>query len=98
MTRDPHGPERELGRQAGSAIAFAFAGLLHAVVAFFYFFSGLLAPAWAALVLVAVWVGLAVVIWRWRRRGAIVLAVPFVAATIWGITMYLGDRLLGWTA
>lgn len=93
-----HGPERDLGRQAGSAIAFAFAVLLHGIVGFFYVFSGLLAPAWAVLALVAVWVALAVVIWRWRRRGAVVLAVPFVAAAVWGCTMFLGDRVLGWTA
>lgn len=98
MRSDGHGPERDLGRQAGSAVAFAFAVLLHGLVGIFYISSGLVAPGWAVLVLVAVWLGLAVLVWRWRRRGPVVLAVPFAAAALWWLAVTLGDQLLGWTA
>lgn len=102
MSRDArragHGPERDLGRQAGSAIAFAFAMLLHGLVGIFYISSGLVAPGWAVLVLVAIWIGLGVLLWRWRRRGAVVLTVPFVAAAIWFLVVTAGEQLLGWTA
>lgn len=98
MRREGPEPVRDLGRQAGAGIAFAFAVLLHALVGFFYVFSGLVTPAWAALVLVALWVALGVLLWRWRRRGPVVLAIPFVAAGLWWIAITAGDRLLGWTA
>ena len=95
---DGHGPERDLGRQAGSAIAFAFAVLLHGMVAILYLSSGLFAPGWAVLVLLLAWAAFAGLIWRWRRRGIVVLAVPFLAVGLLLLVATAGEHLLGWTA
>jgi hypothetical protein len=92
---DPH---RDAGRRLGAGIAAAFAALLHGIVGIFYLGSGLVAPAWAVVALVAFWVALAVLIWRGRTRGPVVLAIPFVAAALWWLAITLGESFLGWTA
>lgn len=85
-------------RRAGQIIAIVFGVLLHLVVGFFYLVSGLVAPLWALAVLWLIWIGLAVLMWRWRSSPFRVLATPFVAAAIWWAVITFGDVVLGWTA
>jgi hypothetical protein len=85
-------------RRAGEVIAIVFGVLLHLVVGFFYLVSGLVAPLWALAVLWVIWLALAYLMWRWRTKPFVVLAIPFVAAAIWWGVITLGDVLLGWTA
>lgn len=86
-------------RRAAGLIALVAGGLMHLVVGVFVSSSGLVAPLWAVVLLVAVWAALAVLLWRWhRRRPLATLAIPFVAAAVWWATITLGEQLLGWTA
>jgi hypothetical protein len=70
-----------------------------AAIGLLYLASGLLAPAWAVIVLCALWSGMAVldIVW-FRTRPLLVLAMPFVAWAIWFVALTVGDLLLGWTA
>lgn len=75
----------------------AMAALL--VIGFFYVSAGLVAPLWAVILLVIIWVALVVVGIRWFRRHPLrVLALPLVAVIIWFGVITLGEQLLGWTA
>jgi hypothetical protein len=70
-----------------------------AVIGIFYVSAGLVAPLWAVIVLVIIWVALVVTGVRWfRRRPFHVLLLPVVAVLIWFAVITLGERLLGWTA
>ncbi|MDQ4006864.1 MAG: hypothetical protein M3211_02055 [Actinomycetota bacterium] len=61
--------------------------------------SGLVAPGWAVVVLVLLWVVQFVLAIRWfNRRPYVVLAMPLVAAAIWFAAIMAGDVLLDWTA
>lgn len=61
--------------------------------------SGLLAPGWAVVVIVAVWGAAAVVAWRvGRRRPRWTPAVPLGYLLFWIGFLLAGDQLLGWTA
>ena len=64
-----------------------------------YAASGLLAPTYAVVVLLVLWVALAalaaVVL---RRRGGPALLVPLVTMAVWAGVLTAGDLLLGWTA
>jgi hypothetical protein len=77
-----------------------FVGLAgHLAVLIWYLASGLLAPLWAVVGLLVIWVALLVVGVRlWRTRPAWMLAVPVVAAVIWFAVITAGESLLGWTA
>ena len=74
------------------------ATLLHLVAGFFYLSSGLVAPLWAVVLLLAIWVALAVVLFRMRTAGPKTLLVPVAAAAIWFFTLWLGQAFLNWTA
>jgi len=64
-----------------------------------YLASGLMAPMWAVVVLLSVWVVLFVLAIKWFGHHPYrVLLLPFTAAAIWFAAMYAGDILLGWTA
>lgn len=77
----------------GAVVALQLATLLP------YAASGLLAPPYAVVVLLGLWVALtvlaAVVL---RRRGARALFVPLLTAVVWVAVLTAGDLLLGWTA
>lgn len=92
----------EASRDPSRVLRYLAAGLgmvALAVVGFFYLASGLVAPLWAVVVLMAIWIGLAVIGIIWFRRHPLrVLALPVAAAAIWWIAITLGERLLGWTA
>lgn len=65
----------------------------------FYIASGLAAPLWAIVLLMAFWLALLATAIRWFTRFPWpILAMPFVAAAVWWLTMTLGESLLGWQA
>ena len=75
------------------------AAVLHLVVLPFYVSSGLVAPAWAVVSLLLLWVLLAAaLVHLGRRRGAPALLVPPVALALWFLLVTAGEQLLGWTA
>ncbi len=72
---------------------------LQLVVGYFVLASGLVAPLWAVLMLVVVWVVASIVGWRiWRSHPAVAVAVPVVTALIWLAVIFAGGQFLGWTA
>jgi hypothetical protein len=83
-------------------LRYVVAGLAMAAmvpIGFFYLSSGLVAPLWAVIALVAVWIGLVVVGIVWFRHHPLRLpALPVIAALLWFVVLTLGERLLGWTA
>ena len=64
-----------------------------------YAASGLLAPAWAVVSLIVIWLGLlAVAIWLMRiRQPVYVPLVPVTAGLIWFAVLSAGEAWLGWT-
>lgn len=82
-----------------SAVRWVAAGL-HVLIGFFpYAASGVMAPPAGLVVLGLVWLGLFLVVLRWRPRTIwLLLAVPPVAVAVWFVIMQVGDSLLGWTA
>ena len=69
------------------------------VLAPFYFAAGLVAPLWAVVALVVLWLVLFVLgcLW-WRRRPLWTLPLPVVAALVWWGGITAGETWLGWTA
>jgi G:T-mismatch repair DNA endonuclease (very short patch repair protein) len=64
----------------------------------FFFASGLMAPGWAVVVFVAVWLALLVAGCLWvRRHPARVIPLPVIAAAFWFGGMSAGEAWLGWT-
>jgi hypothetical protein len=75
----------------------AMLGLL--VLAPFFLASGLMAPLWAVVGLVGVWLALFVVGCVWfRRRPAWLVLLPLLAVLVWWGAMTAGEAWLGWTA
>jgi len=61
--------------------------------------SGLVAPAWAIAVLIAMWIAFAFAFVRIaRRRPLMTLLVPVANAALLWLAITAGERLLGWTA
>ena len=76
--------------------ALALAALL--ALAPFFVASGLMAPGWAVVVFVVIWLVLFVLGCVWIRRKPLwVIPLPFVAAAIWLGGMTVGGEFLGWT-
>jgi hypothetical protein len=80
-------------------IAAAVALLALLLQAPFFFSAGLVAPGWAVVVLVVVWLALLVlgVLW-FRRRPWWVVPLPLLAAAVWFGSISAGEAWLGWTA
>jgi len=93
-------PQTVRPRTSLAARVAGWVGLLgHLAVLIFYGASGLVAPPWAVLVLLVVWLGLLVLaIVALRRRPAWALAVPVAAVAIWFAAISAGDAWLNWTA
>jgi hypothetical protein len=70
------------------------------VTLIFYASSGLLAPAWAVAMLLAIWLVLLVVAIQLlrARRPLLVLPIPVAAWLIWFGVLSVGENWLGWTA
>jgi len=80
-----------------AAALIAAAGML--AVGVFYLASGLVAPAWAILILWIIWLALAWYGLRLARAGSyFVLVVPLVAGAIWYLVLTVGEQALGWQA
>jgi hypothetical protein len=75
-------------------------GLLgHLGLLVFYAGSGLVAPGWAVIVLMIVWLALLVLGIRLLiTRPLLALLVPVVAALFWYAAISAGDAFLNWTA
>lgn len=86
------------GRRLAGGIGFAFGVLLHVIVGVFVFSSGLIAPTWAVVVLIALWFVGASLLWSGRRSPARSLGIPIAMAAIWWAAITAGDLWLGWTA
>jgi hypothetical protein len=83
----------------GKQIAWWVGLLGHVAVLIWYAASGLVAPAWAVVCLLVIWVALLIVGLRLRRTApAWMLAIPVVAIGIWFAAISAGDKFLGWTA
>ena len=64
----------------------------------FFFASGLLAPGWAVVTFVAIWLALFVAGCLWVRRHPLrVVPLPVLAAGVWFGGMSAGEAWLGWT-
>jgi hypothetical protein len=69
------------------------------VIGLFYVSAGLVAPLWAVIGLVIIWLSLVVVGVVWFRPHPLrVLVLPVVAVVVWFAVLTLGEQLLGWTA
>ena len=77
-----------------------FVGMCGMAAAFFlYAASGLVAPWWAVVLLMLVWVGFFVVACRWWTPYPTRVAfVPLVAAVVWFFSLLAGAAWLGWQA
>ena len=69
------------------------------VLAPFFIASGLMAPGWAVVIFVVIWVALFVLgcLW-WRRRPLWTLVLPVLALLVWWGGITAGETWLGWTA
>jgi hypothetical protein len=76
--------------------ALALAAML--ALAPFFVASGLMAPGWAVVVFLVIWMILFGLGCAWIRRKPLwVVPLPFVAAAIWLAGMSAGGAWLGWT-
>ena len=76
--------------------ALGAASLLHLAALPFYAAAGLLAPLWAVIAVLCLWVAAGAVIVRLRHRP-VVLAVPLISVAVWYLVVTAGENLLGWT-
>jgi hypothetical protein len=95
MTSTTDRPARRAPRRAGLVLT----GALHLLVLWPYSASGLLAPGWAVLGLLVLWVALAgAAVAVHRRWGVVSALVPLAALGLWVGALTAGEQLLGWTA
>ncbi|HEY5980896.1 MAG TPA: hypothetical protein VIT41_14835 [Microlunatus sp.] len=91
-----------MSSEPGQVLRYVVAGVAMAalaVIGVFYVSAGLVAPLWAVIGLMIIWVALVVVGILWFRRHPLrVLVLPVVAVAVWFAVITLGERLLGWTA
>jgi hypothetical protein len=87
-------PEHRVGQVIGAV----FGAALHLIVGVFYLTSGLVAPPWAAVLLIVAWAAFTVLLWRWRRSPVRALLLPFGEAALWYAVISAGETWLGWTA
>ena len=73
---------------------------LHVLVGIFPFSAtGLMAPAYGLVIVVAIWlVGGALVLRLGKTRPGVAVAIPFIELAAWFVLMWVGDAWLDWTA
>ncbi len=72
---------------------------LHLATGLFYLAAGLVAPAWAVLLLRAAWAGLLWFLVRLQRRHVVLaLLVPLASLGLLLTALSAGDAWLGWVA
>ena len=93
-------PRRPVRRNPNATSPWPFVGMAGMACAFFlYAASGLLAPWWAVVLLLLVWVGLlALAAAWWTPHPARVPAVAVFAIGFWFAALNAGGAWLGWTA
>lgn len=75
------------------------AGVAHLVPGFFILVSGLVAPAWAVLLMGLGWIALLVLLVRMvERRSWWTPVIPIATMALWYVVIMLGEDLLGWSA
>lgn len=80
-------------------VAAVVAAITQLITGYLYLVSGLIAPGWAVIGLLAVWLALTVIGVRLAlRKSYRVLLTPVIAVVVWVVTMWAGGALLGWTA
>lgn len=89
--------ERARVSVAGRALLVVGFGL-HLVAGFFVLVSGLVAPWWAVLVMLAGWAALLVLGIQNRHRPWFVLSLPVLSAVMWFVVVQGGAMIFGWTA
>ena len=84
----------------GRASAWPFVGMALLACSFFlYAASGLLAPGWAVVSLLLLWLVLFVLACRWwSRRPRGVAGVGLLSILLWFALVNAGGAWLGWTA
>jgi hypothetical protein len=76
-----------------------FVGLVLVISSLFlYAFSGLLAPTWAVVVLLATWFVMFVLCFVWWSQPRRVVALGVIAFVWWFAAITAGGILLDWTA
>lgn len=97
---DPVWEPRSPAAQPGRASPWPFAGMAGMAATFFlYAASGLLAPVWAVVVLLLVWLALFVTACRWwTPRPKLVPVLPVVSLVVWFAAIMAGGVWLDWTA
>jgi hypothetical protein len=89
----------EIKRAPGATWAWWIGLAGHILLLPWYAASGLVAPAWAVVMLLAIWVVLLGVGLALRRRAPIwMLAIPVLDAAIWAGVISAGAALFQWTA
>ncbi len=93
-------PGQAPSRPSLAALIAGWLGLVaHLATLIWYAASGLVAPGWAVVTLLVIWLALlAGAIVLLRRRPAYVLLVPVGSALIWFGVLSAGEAWLGWTA
>lgn len=72
---------------------------LHLATGIFYLAAGLVAPAWAVLLLWVAWTGLLWALVRlWRRHAVLALLVPPASLGLFLAALSAGEVWLGWVA
>ena len=90
-------------RAGGTPWLFVVAAILAAaaqlLAGYLYLVSGLIAPGWAVVSLLLVWLMLTVLGIRLAlRRSYWMFLVPVMATVTWVGVMWVGGAVLGWTA
>ncbi len=79
-------------------IAVVLAWALQVVVGWFTLSSGLVAPLWAIVVLVGLWVAAVLLLVRTARRQPLATPlVPLANGLLWWAAIVAGGTWLGWT-
>ena len=93
-------PEPAPRPRSDKASPWPFVGMAGMAAAFFlYAASGLVAPFWAVVGLLGLWLVMFVLACRWwTPHPKRTLLVPLIALVVWFAVLTLGEVLLDWTA